>query len=156
VAYLAYSEVTDSVFVLNIPYIKFGMGASKEVGYEAKRLGITSALLVVGKRLAETKLAEQVRSSLESQGIRVEVFTDVHIEPEDEAIVEGYRKIKDLRVDGFVALGGGSTIDTAPQPPLHLPGRPDGVRQQAHRQGRLAAGSSEANDSHPYHRWDRS
>ncbi|ESQ20396.1 MAG: Alcohol dehydrogenase, class IV [uncultured Acidilobus sp. CIS] len=112
-AYLAYSEVTDSVFVLNLPYIKFGMGASKEVGYEARRLGITSALLVVGKRLAETKLAEQVRSSLESQGIRVEVFTDVHIEPEDEAIVEGYRKIKDLRVDGFVALGGGSTIDTA-------------------------------------------
>jgi len=46
VAYLAYSEVTDSVFVLNLPYIKFGMGASKEVGYEARRLGITSALLV--------------------------------------------------------------------------------------------------------------
>jgi hypothetical protein len=46
VAYLAYSEVIDSVFVLNIPYIKFGMGASKEVGYEARRLGIISALLV--------------------------------------------------------------------------------------------------------------
>ena len=112
-SYLAYSEYTDSVFVINLPYIKFGLGASKDVGYEARRLGMTSVLLVVGKRLAETRLAEQVRGSLEAQGIKVEAFTDVHVEPDDEAIVSGFSKVKDLRVDGFVALGGGSTIDTA-------------------------------------------
>ena len=112
-AYLAFSDVTDSVFVINIPYIKFGLGASREVGYEARRLGITRALLVVGRRLAGTRTAEQVRASLESQGVEVTEFNDVHIEPDDESIVEGYKKIKDLKIDGFVALGGGSTIDTA-------------------------------------------
>ncbi len=112
-SYIAHSDINDSVFVINLPYIKFGLGAAREVGYEAKRLGITSVLLVVGRRLAESKLAESVRSSLESQGIKVEVFTDVHIEPDDEAIVQGYKKVKDLKLDGFVALGGGSTIDTA-------------------------------------------
>jgi len=112
--YVTYSPMNDTVFVLSLPQtIKFGFGVSKEVGYEAKRLGLKKVLLVVGKKLIETKLFEEVKQSLENEGINVEINSRVRIEPEDEELLEAYREIKDKDIDGFVALGGGSTIDTA-------------------------------------------
>jgi len=112
--YIVYSDSVDAVFTISLPQtIKFGMGVHREVGYEATRLGIRRALLVVGKRLVDSRIARNVISSLESEGMEVEVFSDVRIEPEDEGLVEGYKRIRDLRIDGFIALGGGSTIDTA-------------------------------------------
>lgn len=113
-SYIAYSPLNDTVFTLSLPQtIKFGFGVSKEVGYEVKRLGLRRVLLVVGKRLVESKLAEEIKQSIENEGISVEITSNVHIEPEDEALVEAYKEIKDKELDGFVALGGGSTIDTA-------------------------------------------
>ncbi|MCE4610451.1 MAG: iron-containing alcohol dehydrogenase [Desulfurococcales archaeon] len=112
--YVSYSPETDPVFTISIPQVvKFGFGVAREVGFEAKRLGLRRVALVVGRRLAETRLAEEVRSSLEEAGVSVKVVTKVKIEPDDEAVMEAYREIKDERLDGFVALGGGSTIDTA-------------------------------------------
>jgi len=58
--YIAYTPTNDSVFVIEVPRIKFGLGAVKEVGFEAKRLGLKSVLLVVGKRLSQSKLTEEV------------------------------------------------------------------------------------------------
>ncbi|MEM4966516.1 MAG: hydroxyacid-oxoacid transhydrogenase [Sulfolobales archaeon] len=113
-SYISYSPATDPVFTISLPQtIKFGMGVSREAGYEAKRLGIRRALLVVGPRLSGSKLAENVRSSLEEEGVNVEVLTKVKIEPDDEEIIEAYKEIKGKEIDGFIALGGGSTIDTA-------------------------------------------
>lgn len=112
-AYLANTEVNDSIFVINIPQVKFGTGSSHELPYEAKRLGIKNALIVVGKKLAETKLFEELKSSLENNDIKVHVTTHVRVEPEDTELVKAYEEIKSLHLDGFVAIGGGSTIDTA-------------------------------------------
>jgi alcohol dehydrogenase len=111
--YIAYTPTNDSVFVIEVPRIKFGLGAVKEVGFEAKRLGLKSVLLVVGKRLSQSKLTEEVIQKLEEASISVKKIEEVKVEPDDEALIEAYKKIKDERVDGFVALGGGSTIDTA-------------------------------------------
>jgi alcohol dehydrogenase len=112
-AYVAYTGINDAIFTINLPYVKFGFGSSKEVGFEAKRLGLKKVLLVVGKRLSQTKLFEEIKSLIENEGITVYSTDKVHIEPEDEALIEAYREIKNLEIDGFIALGGGSTIDTA-------------------------------------------
>ncbi|WP_338604552.1 hydroxyacid-oxoacid transhydrogenase [Sulfolobus tengchongensis] len=111
--YIAYTPNTDSVFVIEVPRIKFGIGASEEVGFEAKRLGLKRVMLVVGKRVSQTKLAEKIIQKLEEASISVKILDDVRVEPDDEALIEAYKKIKDENVDGFIALGGGSTIDTA-------------------------------------------
>ncbi|BCU66908.1 alcohol dehydrogenase [Sulfolobales archaeon HS-7] len=112
-SYLVKTPLNDAVFSINIPQIKFGLGVSGEVGFEAKRLGMKSVLLVVGKTLKETKLTQDVVSSVEAEGIKVTLLDEVHVEPDDEEIVKAYKQIKDKQFDGFVALGGGSTIDTA-------------------------------------------
>jgi len=65
------------VFTISLPQtIKFGFGVAKEAGYEARRLGIRRALMVVGPRLAE-----EVKASLEAEGIEVRALTRVKIEP---------------------------------------------------------------------------
>jgi len=38
-SYVAYTGINDAIFTINLPYVKFGFGASKEVGFEAKKLG---------------------------------------------------------------------------------------------------------------------
>jgi len=112
--YITYSNSNDPVFVLSLPQtIKFGFGVSKEAGFEAKKLGLKRVLIVVGKKLVESKLYEEIKYFLENEGIHVETTTRVRIEPEDEELIEAYKEIKDKDIDGFVALGGGSTIDTA-------------------------------------------
>jgi len=111
--YVSKTELNDAVFTINIPQMKFGIGATKEVGYDAKRLGMKKVLLVVGNKLRETRLFEEVKGEIEGEGIKVEVLDKVHIEPEDDVIIEAYREIKGKEIDGFIALGGGSTIDTA-------------------------------------------
>jgi len=112
-SYVAYTGINDAIFTINLPYVKFGFGASKEVGFEAKKFGLKSVLLVAGNRISQTKLFEEIRAQLEENDIKVYTTNKVHIEPEDEHLIEAYREIKNLPIDGFVALGGGSTIDTA-------------------------------------------
>lgn len=54
VAYQTSTEINDTVSVINIPQVKFGTGPSRELPYEAKKLGMKNVLMVVGKRLSET------------------------------------------------------------------------------------------------------
>ena len=112
-SFIASTPHTDSVFVINIPQVKFGMGVTDEVGIEARKANIKNALLVVGKKLADSELAQRVVSALENEGVKVEKTTKVRVEPEDDALLDAYRDIKDRKIDGFISLGGGSTIDTA-------------------------------------------
>ncbi|HYW90918.1 MAG TPA: hydroxyacid-oxoacid transhydrogenase [Gammaproteobacteria bacterium] len=104
---------TDAVFTINIPYVKFGLEATREAGYEAKRLGVTRALVMVDPGLEQAEMTQTVLESLRGQDIGVDVVTEVRVEPEDTAILEASRAIKDKTIDGFVSVGGGSTIDTA-------------------------------------------
>ncbi len=59
-----------------------------------------SVLMVVGKKIAETKLYEETRSSLENGGLEVHVSTDVRVEPEDAELIRAYQAIKGMRLDG--------------------------------------------------------
>lgn len=56
--------------------------------------------MVVGKKIAETKLYEETRSSLENGGLEVHVSTDVRVEPEDAELIRAYQAIKGMRLDG--------------------------------------------------------
>lgn len=107
------TSFNDAIFTINVPYVKFGIGATRDVGYEAGRLGVSRALVVIDPNLQDTDMTRIVLDSLRDQGIDVEIMTEIRIEPEDTVIVEASRAIKDKEIDGFLSLGGGSTIDTA-------------------------------------------
>jgi len=94
--------------------VKFGEGVSSEVGYEAKRLGMTNVLIVTDRNIVEnTGIPTHIRDSLDGEGIEADVFDGVHIEPIDSEVVNGIEFAEGRGYDGFIGLGGGSSIDTA-------------------------------------------
>lgn len=103
---------TETVFVMEMSPIKFGLGATDEIAFDAKRLGLRRVLLFTDRHVAETGLPERVRGLLGEEGIKAELFDGVEVEPTDRSMQEAAALTKGVEVDGYIAIGGGSTIDT--------------------------------------------
>lgn len=99
-------------FDVNVPTI-FGRGTVKEVGVEAKNLGITRALLVHGPVLPKEHI-DKVRASLTEAGIVFVEYGGVEQDVPDYTVEAAVKLVEDFGgVDGVVGIGGGSTLDTA-------------------------------------------
>jgi hydroxyacid-oxoacid transhydrogenase len=105
--------VKETVFTLEATPVKFGPGAADDAGWELARLGVTRALLVTDPGVAAAGHPERVRHSIAAAGIEVVVFGGVHVEPTLDSLEQAAAFARDARVDGFVSVGGGSSIDTA-------------------------------------------
>ena len=103
----------ESIVTLDAPNIKFGPGATGEVGYEARRLGVSRAMVVTDRRLRDGPQVSAALTSLDDSGVAWTVFDRVRVEPTDRSFREAVREADRGDYDGFVAVGGGSVIDTA-------------------------------------------
>jgi hydroxyacid-oxoacid transhydrogenase len=101
----------ETVFTLEATPIKFGPGAAEDAGWELKRLGVERVLLVTDPGVADH--ADRVQRIAEREGIAVVRFDGVHIEPTLDSFQAAADFALDAEVDGFVSVGGGSSIDTA-------------------------------------------
>ena len=77
---------TETVFVMEMSPIKFGLGATDEIGYDALRLGVRKALIFTDRHIAEAGLPERVRQLLEEQGVKTDVYDGTEIEPTDRSM----------------------------------------------------------------------
>lgn len=91
----------------------FGAGCRSVIATEAKRRGFKKALLVTDKDLVKFGVAQQIIDVLENGGIPYEVFSDVKANPTITNVQQGIAAFKASGADFMVALGGGSSIDTA-------------------------------------------
>jgi len=103
---------TETVFVMEMSPIKFGLGAMDEIGFDAARLGLKKALIFTDRNLAAAGLPDRVRGLLEEQGIKADVYDGVEVEPSDRSMEDAAEYARTKEFDGLVAVGGGSTIDT--------------------------------------------
>ncbi len=103
----------ETVFTMEMTPIKFGPGATDEVAYDLKRLGVKRALIVTDSGIMKIGLPDRVRSLLKDADISAEIYDDVHVEPSDEAFEAIGSYMKGRNYDGIVAVGGGSSIDSA-------------------------------------------
>jgi hydroxyacid-oxoacid transhydrogenase len=109
----SYNIPTETIIPLSTTPTKFGYGATEELGYELKRLGLKRVVLVTDPNLAKTALPAKVEEILSSGGLEAEKYYEVGIEPTDISFKRAIDFAKGKKVDGFVAIGGGSVIDTA-------------------------------------------
>jgi alcohol dehydrogenase class IV len=93
--------------------VLFGEGASLETGKNLKELGCTSVLCVYDRGVKSAGLTDAVIDSIKKEGIKVCVFEGVKADPPDDTIEEAAGIGKREKVDGIVAIGGGSSMDTA-------------------------------------------
>jgi len=110
---MQYGVDLESILALESSAIKFGEGATAELGYEVKKRGCRRVLLLTDKRLATLLPVEQAIDSLSSESIKVTVFNKVEVEPTDQSFMAAADFATSGSFDGFVAVGGGSVIDTA-------------------------------------------
>ena len=103
----------ETIFTLEATPVKFGPGAAADAGWELARLGVRRALLVTDPGVAAAGHAERVRAAIAAEGIDVVVFDGARVEPTLASLEEAGAVARDAEVDGFVSVGGGSSIDTA-------------------------------------------
>jgi hydroxyacid-oxoacid transhydrogenase len=104
---------TETVFTWGAPPLKFGVGATDELGYDLAQLGVERVLVVTDAGVAATGIPGRIADALNGAGLNAEVYDGVHVEPTDQSFREAVAFASEGDWDGFVAVGGGSSIDTA-------------------------------------------
>lgn len=99
-------------FILNeVSY--FGPGARKELPGVVSRLGFKKALVVTDKGLVKFGVAKMVTDVLDEAGIAYEMYSEVKPNPTVTNVKMGVKAFADAGADFIVAIGGGSSMDTA-------------------------------------------
>jgi hydroxyacid-oxoacid transhydrogenase len=103
----------ETIFTMEATPVKFGAGASADAGWELKRLGVKRAMLVTDPGVAALGHPERIKGLIEAEGIEVIVYDHARVEPTIESFQDAADFALEHEVDGFVSVGGGSSMDTA-------------------------------------------
>jgi len=103
----------ESVIRMDSASIKYGPGATREVGSDMADLGVTRVMVVTDRNLAEMEAVKVTLNALANAGLDPVLYSDVRIEPTDASLRAAVDFAVDGRFDGFVGVGGGSSMDTA-------------------------------------------
>jgi hydroxyacid-oxoacid transhydrogenase len=103
----------DYAFEMAAAAVRFGVGVTREVGADLADLGVTRALVISDPTVSRLPPVQTVVESLEANGIAFTLFDRVRVEPTDGSFLEAIAFANANPCDAFVAVGGGSAIDTA-------------------------------------------
>ncbi|MAM81279.1 MAG: methanol dehydrogenase [Gammaproteobacteria bacterium] len=104
--------LSDENFIVRpLPTIVFERGSSHKLSDQIQSLGLTSALIVTDKNLADSGVLDPVLDALRAANLKVEVFDGVEPNPTDLNVEAGAQKLRDLGDACVVPIGGGSSMD---------------------------------------------
>ena len=95
------------------PTAHFGAGTVKKVGELAKAEGAKKALIITDSFIAQSDIREKIEGSLKAAGLAVEVFDGVTPNPTTACVDAGSDIAAHSDADILIAVGGGSSMDTA-------------------------------------------
>ncbi|RQM05970.1 hypothetical protein DH86_00002538 [Scytalidium sp. 3C] len=107
------SRQKEYAFEMAASSIRFGPGVTKEVGMDFKNMGAKRVCVVTDNNVKNLDAMKQVVEGLTKEGIEFTVFDNCRVEPKDSSIKEAIAFAKPYQPDAFLAVGGGSVIDTA-------------------------------------------
>jgi len=103
----------ETAFTVDTSSIKYGPGVTREVGYDMKKFGAKRVMVVTDPNLANSEPVSIALESLQSDEIDAVLFDQTRVEPTDVSFKEAISFATEGRFDGYVAVGGGSSMDTA-------------------------------------------
>jgi hydroxyacid-oxoacid transhydrogenase len=104
----------ETVFTYGAPALKFGPGAADEIGYDLQQYDARRVLVVTDPGVAATGHPDRVAEQIRGFGPEAVVTDLAHVEPTDDSLRAAIAFARDNGPwDAFVAVGGGSAIDTA-------------------------------------------
>ncbi len=102
----------ETAFLMDTSSVKYGPGSTNEVGFDMKSLGAHRVMVLVDPNLVESETCDKVINSLQDAGLDAVLYDHVRVEPTDISFKEAIKFATEGKFDGYVALGGGSTMDT--------------------------------------------
>lgn len=93
--------------------IRFGPGSTQEIGLDLANMAAKRVAVVTDSTVDKLFAMKQVRESLDREGINYQVYNKVRVEPKDTSVKDAIEWARPIRPDAFVAVGGGSVMDTA-------------------------------------------
>nr|XP_048696785.1 hydroxyacid-oxoacid transhydrogenase, mitochondrial isoform X4 [Caretta caretta] len=103
---------TDYAFEMAVSNIRYGEGVTKEVGMDLQNLGARKVCVMTDKNLCQLPPVKAVLNSLTKHRITFQMYDDVRVEPTDQSFMDAITFAKKGEFDAYVAVGGGSVIDT--------------------------------------------
>ncbi|TDF89742.1 iron-containing alcohol dehydrogenase [Paenibacillus piri] len=93
--------------------VECGIGTSTRTGEYLAASRVRKVLLVTDAGIIKANMLENMIESLEAQGITPDIYDKVEPNPSAESIMNGLSFLNEAGADSVVAVGGGSSIDTA-------------------------------------------
>ena len=90
-----------------------GKGAIQEIAGEVKSRGLQKALVCSDPDLLKFGVTQKVTAVLDAAGIAYEVYSEIKPNPTIENVKDGVEAAKAAQADCIIAIGGGSSMDTA-------------------------------------------
>jgi hydroxyacid-oxoacid transhydrogenase len=103
----------EYAFEMATSSIRFGVGVTREIGMDLADIGVCRAMVVTDANLARLPPVATVLESLAREGVESTLFDRVRVEPTDLSMQEAIFFAQSEPFDAFVAVGGGSSMDTA-------------------------------------------
>jgi hydroxyacid-oxoacid transhydrogenase len=103
----------DRAFEMAVSSVRFGPGVTREAGFDLKDWGATHVLVITDPTVRALPPVAAVIESLDANELRWAIYDRVRVEPTDESFHDAIAFAQGAGYDAFVAVGGGSVIDTA-------------------------------------------
>ena len=103
----------DTAFEMAVAAVRYGAGVTREIGAELIDRKLYRALIVTDPVVAKLSPARAVVDSLDANDVRWVMYDRVRVEPTEESWLDAIDFARGHTFDAIVAVGGGSSIDTA-------------------------------------------
>ena len=102
----------DTAYEIATSNIRFGPGTTKEIGMDLKDRGLKRVMVLTDPNLRDQAPVQTALAAIAEAGVEYALFDQVRVEPTD-ASFKAAIAFAEQGFDGFVAIGGGSVMDTA-------------------------------------------
>jgi alcohol dehydrogenase class IV len=104
----------ETIYQYNFPTtIRFGAGASNELGDYLKKNNLLRPLVVTDPTVAQLGFFKAIIDDLEKKNIAIEVFSDIHKNPVKSDVYKGTDVYDNTKKDSIIGIGGGAALDVA-------------------------------------------
>lgn len=93
--------------------IRFGEGISSELATEIRKMGHSRPMILTDKGLIDAGIVSKITKPLKESGIEYIIFDAIEPNPRDITVQKAYQSALEAKADLLVAVGGGSSMDTA-------------------------------------------
>ena len=146
----------DTAYEIATSNIRFGPGTTKEIGMDLKDRGLKRVMVLTDPNLREQAPVQTALAAIAEAGVEYALFDQVRVEPTD-ASFKAAIEFAQQGFDGFVAIGGGSVMDTAKAANVYTtyPSRFPHLCQRAHWPRGASPRPAQTANRRSHHCWHR-